>query len=143
MGGSVNIGSVMDEIGTALRAIAGLRVFPYNTNSINGSVPAAIVALPDEIEYDATMARGSDSTNLDVYVMVAAVDKRTGRDLLAAYLDGSGARSVKAKVDSSATVVYTTCDVVRVAKASVEMITSGGVDYLGAVFTLEITGKGA
>lgn len=139
----MNIAGVMDEIGAALRTIAGLRVFPYNADSINGSVPAAIVALPDEIEYDATMVRGGDSTKLDVYVMVARVDKRTGRDALAAYLNGSGAHSVKAALDSSSTVVYTTCDVVRVATASVEPISSGGVEYLGAVFTLEITGKGA
>lgn len=137
----MNIADVADEIGTALKAIGGLRVFPYNADKV--TAPAAVVALPDEITYDATFGRGSDTLTLDVYVFVARIDQRTGRDALAAYLDGSGSRSVKAAVDSSATVTYTACDVVRVAKVSVEPLASGGVDYLGAVFTLEITGQGA
>jgi uncharacterized protein with PIN domain len=137
----MNLADVMDEIGAALSTIDGLRVYPYNADSVQP--PAAVVTLPDEIEYDLTMARGGDALTLDVYVFVARIDQRTGRDALAAYLDGSGARSVKAALDNSDTVAYTACDTVRVAKASVEPLISGGVDYLGVVFTLEITGKGA
>jgi uncharacterized protein with PIN domain len=137
----MNIADVMDEIGAQLSTIDGLRVFPYNADKV--VAPAAVVALPDEIDYDQTFGRGSDLLKLDVYVMVARIDQRTGRDALAAYLDGSGASSVKAALDNSDTVAYTACDVVRVASASVEPITSGGIDYLGAVFTLEITGQGA
>jgi hypothetical protein len=137
----MNIADVMDQVGAQLSTIDGLRVYPWNVDKV--SAPAAVVALPEEIDYDATFGRGSDSLTLDVYVFVARIDQRTGRDALAAYLDGSGSRSVKAAVDSSHTVIYTACDVVRVAKASVEPLVSGGVDYLGAVFTLEITGQGA
>lgn len=137
----MNIAEVADEIGATLSTIDGLRVYPYNADKV--SAPSAVVVLPDEIIYDATFGRGSDSLTLDVYVFVARIDQRTGRDALAAYLDGSGARSIKAALDNSDTVTYTTCDVVRVAKASVEPLVSGGVDYLGAVFTLEITGQGA
>jgi hypothetical protein len=137
----MNIAHVMDEISAALRTITGLRVFPYNADRV--TAPAAVVTLPDQVEYDATQVRGADTFKLDVYVFVARIDQRTGRDALAAYLDGSGPSSIKAAVDNSATVVYTTCDVVRVASASVEPLSSGGVEHLGAVFTLEITGKGA
>lgn len=137
----MNIAAVMDEIATALHAITGLRVFPYNADRV--TAPAVVVTLPDEVEYDTTMVRGGDTFTLDLYLFVARIDQRTGRDALAAYLNGSGSKSIKAAVDSSATVVYTSADVVRVTKASVEPLSSAGVDHLGAVFTLEITGKGA
>lgn len=137
----MNVADVMDELGTHLQAVSGLRVYPYNADKV--SAPAAVVTLPDEITYDATFGRGSDSLTLDVYVFVARIDQRTGRDALAAYLDGAGSRSIKAALDNSSTITYTSCDVVRVASAAVEPLTSGGIDYLGVVFSLEITGNGA
>lgn len=137
----MNIANVMAELATNLGAVSGLRVYPYNVDSV--SAPSAIIGLPEEVTYDETFRRGADSAKLEVYVFVARIDQRTGSKALAAYLDGSGSKSVKAALDSSDTVHYATCDVVRVAKATVEPLQSGGIEYLGAVFTLEITGQGA
>jgi hypothetical protein len=134
----MNIAAVMDELGDALGAIDGLRVFPYSAPAI--SPPAAIVGWPEPITYDSTMARGMDELSLPVWVLVGKVDARTSRDALAAYLDGSGGSSVKAAIDGG---TYTACDSVRVTSATVEAITSGGVEYLGAVLQVEITGQGA
>lgn len=137
----MNLANVMDEIGTALSTIDGLRVFPYNADRI--TPPAAIVDWPDEITYDATFARGADQQTLTLILAVARLDARSTRGRLATYLDGSGVHSIKAAVDSSGTVTYTACDVVRVAKAQVAVMSIGGVDYLGATFDVEITGQGA
>lgn len=134
----MNVASLMDELGAALETVDGLRVFPYSADKV--SPPAAIVGWPDPLTYDATMARGADQLTLPVYVMVGRLDARTSRDRLALYLDGAGESSIKAAIDGG---TYTACDSARVASANVEALASGGVEYLGAVFDVEITGSGS
>lgn len=134
----MNIGTVMDELGVALGTITGLRVFPYSASRV--VPPAAIVGWPDPVTYDSTLRRGADELTLPVWVLVGSVDARTARDVLAGYLDGAAAGSVKAALDGD---TYTACDSVRVASATVESISSAGVEYLGAVFQVEITGSGS
>lgn len=133
----MNVADVMDELGGALEAIDGLRVFPYWADRI--TPPAAIVGWPDPIDYDMTMMRGGDDLTVPVYVVVGKVDARTSRNLLAVYLDGSGDKSVKAALDGG---TYTTCDSVTVKSATVDQLSIAAVDYLGAVFSVDIFGKG-
>lgn len=132
----MNLAAVMDEIGDALDTIAGLRVFAYSADRI--TPPAAVVGWPDPLTYDQAFARGADRIDLPIYLMVGRVDARSARDDLAAYLDGTGASSVKAVVDGA---TYTACDSVRVASATVEAITVADIEYLGAVFTVDIIGR--
>jgi hypothetical protein len=134
----MNLADVMDELGTALETIDGLRVFPYFADRI--VPPAAVLAWPDPITYDETMGRGSDRETMHLFVMVGRFDARTTRDRLAQYLDGSGDTSIKAKVEGG---TYTAFDSVRVAEVSVDSYTSAGVELLGADFTLDIIGQGA
>lgn len=133
----MNLASVMDELAEALSVIDGLRPFPYWASRV--TPPAAIVGWPDPINYDSTMARGSDEFTLPVWIVVGQTDARSARDALAAYLDGSGTSSVKAALDGG---TYTACDSVRVATARVESIAIAGIDYLAAVLDVEITGRG-
>lgn len=134
----MNVASLMDQLGAALDEIEGLTVFPYSAERV--LPPAAIVGWPDPLTYDNTMGRGSDLITLPVWVLVGRFDALSARDTLAAYLDGSGPSSVKAVLDGG---LYTACDSVRVASATVEPISSGGVEYLGAVLQVEIRGTGA
>lgn len=133
----MNLANVMDELATALRTIAGLRVFPYDADAVQAN--AAIVGWPETITYDQTMGRGSDKVVIPMWVLVARLDQRSGRNALAAYMDGAGTKSIKAAVDGG---TYTACDSVRVATVSPVAITSGGVEYLAAAFDIEITGQG-
>ena len=133
----MNLGDVMDELGTALETIDGLRVFPYWADRV--TPPAAIVAWPDPVTYDATMARGADQMTVPVIVLVGRFDARSTRDRLAIYLDGTGASSVKAVLEAAE---YTACDSVRVASATVDSYSVAAVDYLGAEFSLDIFGTG-
>lgn len=133
----MNIATVMDELGTALQTIAGLRVHPYTASKINP--PAGIVSWPEPLNYDATMARGADRITLPVWVVVGKVDARTSRDLLAVYLDGSDSKSVKAALEGA---TYTAFDSARVTQATVESVTIAGIDYLAANFQVDIIGAG-
>lgn len=133
----MNIADVMDELGTALGAVDGLRVFPYSADKV--TPPAAIVEWPENVNYDTTMARGSDQLDFLVTVVVGRFDARTTRDRLAKYLDGAGDASVKAAIEGA---IYTAFDTVRVTTATVDSYTIAGVVYLGAEFKLDITGQG-
>jgi hypothetical protein len=135
----VNLADLMDELGAALDEIEGLRVYPYWED--NPQPPFAIVTWPDPINYDATMGRGSDTIELDIVVCVARSDPRASRNLMAQYLDGSGAASVKAALEAG---TYTTCDFVVVTEARIaDEMSAAGIEVLGAVFQVQITGNGA
>lgn len=133
----MNIAHVMDEIALALTAVDGLRVFPYQPGEI--SPPAAIVGWPAPLQFDTTMARGSDRLTIPVWVLVSAADQRASRNDLAPYLDGSDGKSIKNAIDEG---TYTAFDSVRVQEATVDSYTVGAVAYLGAVFQLDIIGPG-
>lgn len=135
----MNLEEVAGELTLALKTITGLRVPPWGVESI--SPPAAVIALPERIDYDATYGRGSDRfPDLAVIVLVGQPEQRASRKAIAAYTDGSGAKSVKAKLEA---YTYTSCDSVRVAWAEFDTARYAGTDYLAAIFHLDITGKGA
>jgi hypothetical protein len=137
----MNVQEVMDEIGAKLDTITGLRVFAYAPDDV--PVPAAIVGLPEDIQFDQTYGRGSDEMDVPVWVLVAVNADRSSSKELAAYLNGSGSKSVKTKLDSKANNTYTKCDTVRVTRAETGPIPYAGAIYLGAEFTVHITGSGS
>ncbi|HEV8568981.1 MAG TPA: hypothetical protein VGQ92_18185 [Actinoplanes sp.] len=135
----MNLEAVAGEIGTALQTITGLRVPPWGVKQI--TPPAAVIALPERIDYDSTFARGSDRfPDLAVIVLVGKPEERASRKALAAYADGSGAQSVKAAVEA---YTYTSCSSVRVAWAEPDSAKFAGIDYLAMIFHLDVTGRGA
>lgn len=134
----MNLGDVMDEISTRLDTIAGLRCFAWPNPSV--APPAAVVLYPEEYIFDATYGRGLDRLSLPVVVVVGKVSERSTRDALAAYVNGSGASSVKAVLESG---TYTAFDFVRVAAVDFGERTIAGTPYQGAQFTLDIAGSGS
>lgn len=135
----MNLGDVMGQVADRLAVIDGLRVFAYPPDKL--SPPAAWVAYPEGYTYDLTYGRGSDRiANLGVVVAVGAVVDRVSRDRLSEYVNGSGAKSVKAVLESGP---YSAFDKLRVVDVTFDVLTRGGTDYLGALFTLDIVGPGS
>lgn len=137
----MKVQEVAEEIAGKLATITGLRTFAYPVASL--PLPGALVGLPDEIEFDQTYGRGSDAMTFPLWVMVARGDERAAALTLMPYLDGSGAKSIKATVDSTASNTYLTCDTVTVTMAVPGTYTYNGADVLGAEFTITITGSGS
>lgn len=134
---SLDLNAVMDAIGTRLVGVAGLRTADYAAQSIN--VPQAIVSLPTSpIEYDATMARGADRAVIPVLVLVAAVSDRASRDQVAAYLSGTGVKSIKAAIEGTTSDLGGAAQTVRVMTGQADVITVGAVDYAAASFEVEV-----
>lgn len=134
----MNLDQVAAELGAALRTITGLRVPAWGVESI--SPPAAVVALPEEIEYDfCGYNRGADRYgDMAVIVLVAKPEERSSRKRIAAYADGAGPKSVKQALEG---FTYTTCDVVTVKRAEFDNATYAGTPYLAAIFHVDIVGK--
>jgi hypothetical protein len=134
----MNLSDVMDEVAARLSTIEGLRVFAYPADSL--SPPAAAVLYPDGITYDETYGRGMDRMTLPVLVVVGKPYDRPTRDLIAAYCDGSGPRSVKAAVEAGDGASF---DTVRVTGVEFPTATIAGTEYMAAMFDLDIAGAGS
>lgn len=130
--------AVSEEIRIPLAAIA-LRLPPWGVEEVHP--PAALVTLPERVDFDETYGRGKDRyPDLQVVVLIGAPEERASLKALAAYVAGSGAKSVKAVLEAYA---WTTCDSVRVASCDFPRATYAGTPYLAAAFHLDIIGRGA
>lgn len=127
---AANLTTVMDDIGTRLGTITGLRVYDFPPKS--AQPPFAFVDMPDSIDYDCTYQRGADRMKLNVIVAVADVVDRMARDQIAAYAAGTGAGSVKAALDGQVGVTA------RVTSCEFRPVTVAGTTYFGAIFSLDI-----
>lgn len=135
----MNLDDVMDAVAAQLDTISGLRVFAFPPDSL--SPPAAWIGYPEQYDYDATYGRGMDRiSNLPLVVAVGKVSDRSARDLVGQYVNGSGAASVKAVLESGA---YSAFHTLRVVSVNFDIITRGGTDYLAALFMLDIAGQGS
>lgn len=133
----MNLADVMDALAGRLETITGLRVYAWPLGS--ASPPAAIVAYPDDYSYDQTYGRGMDSMTIPVVVLAGKATERTARDELGAYVDGSGPRSVKRVLESGPYTAFDTCVVTGV---DFDVYRLGGVDYVAAVFNIDVSGHG-
>jgi hypothetical protein len=137
----MKVGDVMDEIAERLRQAPSL------AGRTNATPPASItghgasVGYPDSYTFDAAYSRGLDRMTLPVWVVVGNPTERQTRDRLTKYVDGSGEESIKALLEDDDE--YQSFDTLRV--ASIEFLTMPiqAIDYLTAIFNLEITGQGA
>lgn len=135
----MRLGEVMDEVAGRLSAFSGLRVFPYPPPTV--VPPAGIVSYPDSIGYDETYGRGVDMINsLPVHMIVGKATDRAARDTVTDWADGSGQHSIKAALEADG---YQSCDSVSVTACTFDVVTIAGVDYLNAMFTLDVIGQGA
>jgi hypothetical protein len=98
--------AVRTALAQRLASVPGLTVYAEVPDS--PEVPAAIIFPGFEgeptIRFDSTMARGSDDLLFTVVLLVQYADDVSGQDELDAYLDGSGAKSVKALIEADETL---------------------------------------
>lgn len=134
----MDLGAVMEEVANRLRAIGGWDVHPQPVPTL--VPPAAEVLYPEEYVFDETYGRGMDRMTLPVGVVVGRPTDRDTRDRIAKYCNGSGAFSVKQALESGS---YESFDTLRVVSIDFGGKAIGGVDYLAAEFTLDITGPGS
>lgn len=134
----MDLNDVCDQVAARLKTLDGVRVYDHPTDQV--TVPAAVVPVPEDITYDATYGRGMDRITLPVILVVARVSNRAARQKVGEFASGSGERSIKAVLESG---TYTAFDDIRVSRADFDVVTVGTADYLAAVFTCDIAGRGS
>jgi hypothetical protein len=138
VGGGVNLATVMTQLATQIDTISGLRTYSYPPDNVQ--VPAAVVTYPETYTYDSTFGRGTDEMRVPVIVMVGRVSDRKSRDQLGDYVNGSGAKSLKAVVEAG---TYTAFDSARVEQVEFDIVQMAAVEYVAATFTIHVAGSGS
>lgn len=134
----MKLNDVMDEVAEALGTITGLRVFGYPPPTL--TPPAGVVSYPESIDYDQTYGRGVDRMRaLPVLLVVGKATDRSAREKVAGWAAGSGAGSVKAVLEEHE---WESCDELSVTACTFDVVTIAGIDYLAAMFSLDIAGSG-
>jgi hypothetical protein len=132
------LADVMGQLAARAGNIEGLRGYDIPDGPMNP--PVFFPELPEDIDYDGTYGGAVGSLTLTGVLLAGKVDSRASVVAIRPYLDWSGERSVKAFLESGS---YTAMDTVQVASAELVVRTYAAVAYLGADFTINITGKGA
>lgn len=129
---------VANELTTRLRTISGLRVFGYPPATV--TPPAAIVSYPERIDFDQTYGRGMDRIpSWPILVVVGKATDRTARDRIYDYAAATGSLSIKAVLEGG---TYTSFDDVHVVSCEFDVVGIAGIDYISALFTVDIAGRG-
>lgn len=134
----MDLSDVADEIATVLGTISGLRVTGYPPPTV--VPPAGIVSYPVAVTFDETYGRGMDRIrDWPVLVVVGKATDRTARDRIYDYAAATGASSVKAVLQAH---TWTSLDQLRVTEVEFDVVTIASVDYIAAMFHLDIAGRG-
>lgn len=136
----MNLSNAAAEIAERAATIEGLNAYDFAPGTV---VPPCLVVLnpePGGILYDQTYGRGMDRITLPVILICGPAVEREQQQGIRLYLDGAGAKSIKAVLESG---TYESFDVIRVMVGGVDGISVGGVEYIAALFDLDIGGRGA
>lgn len=130
----MDLAAVMDEVATCMAQVPGLRTYAWPPGKV---LPvAAVVQYPTSADY--RISNASWRLSLPLVLNLGKPNEEQTRATLAAYLNGSGSASVRQLMDNYA---WTSCDSVTCTDGEVDVVTVAGVDYLAALFTLDVIGS--
>lgn len=136
----MTIQAIIEEITGKLSALDSVVAYEWDVKRI-ASVPAALVGLPERVEYRTTYGRGK-KIRVTAVVLVGDANARASAKALMEFIETSGERSIFRAVDSQYTA-YTTCDDVTVVDCEPDHFRVAGNEYLGAEFAIDVTATGA
>jgi len=136
------LSEIRDGLKTTVGNISGIRC--YDTvpdNAIN--FPVAIF-IPNAIEFDLAMQRGTDLYTFDMLVAVQRADSRTAQDKLDAFVTGSGSSSIRQIIYNNKTLGLSDTDarVVNMSNYAAD-VNLNGVDGVGANLEIQVYTKGS
>ena len=128
-----------DVLGELMAAAEGAGVaVPERWGDRPPRPPLAVVELPERVVFDVGGTGFDRYPSVSLVVIVGEPASPHSYRALTGYLDGTGPQSVKAAVEAYA---YTACGTVRVIDAVPDVVTLAGVDFLAAVFHIDVTGR--
>lgn len=133
----MNTGTARTEIAARLSTIDGLRGRKHPPGTVT---PGDAIVQPQRVNFDQTYGRGSDRADMGVIVVAGRPYDEASHERLDTYAAGSGDSSVKAVLESG---TYTAFDELVVTSVEWDVMKLSGVDYLAALFTLDIMAPGS
>lgn len=131
-----NITGIRDGIEANLETITGLR--GYSEIPENPSIPAGVVVL-NNISYDQAFQRGLTELTFTVTIIVGRFNARSTQQNLNEYAATSGAKSVKAAIESDRTLGGNASDVRVEQMTNIGAIDlNDGFNYLGMDFSVTV-----
>lgn len=130
-----SISTIRSGIATNLATISGLRTSAWIPDQIN---PPIAVVKPDSISYDTAFGRGLDTMEFSVLCIVGRVDERSAQATLDAYCATTGTASIKAAIESDATLGSAISDLRVTAMRNYTSLNVGDVTYLAAEFAVTV-----
>ena len=122
-------------LATQLATIRGLRTAA--TVPDNPAPPVAVI-VPVNVEYDTSFGRGTDTYTFSVLLIVGRMSERSAQTTLDAYINPTGATSVKAAVNADPTLGGA-CQSARVTNmVNYGSLIVGDTEYLSADFQITI-----
>lgn len=101
--------------------------------------PCGVVQMPETIDFDTTMGRGSDVITIGVLMLAARATDTYPQALIDGWLAGSGSGSVKTIVEGTDPTLGGVAQTIRVTQArNVGFAEVGETTYLGAQFMVEV-----
>lgn len=133
-----SLGAIRDAIKATLATIDGVRIYDTVPDQIN--LPAVLI-LPIEADFNKAFGRGHDSYSFDLFVMTSRTVARTSQDALDAFLNGSGARSIRATIFAAQGLGLddgTQAHVTGMSRYG-GSFPAAGIDHIGAALRLNVT----
>ena len=133
----VDLAAIREGLATNLSVIADTQISPYML--ANPTPPCIQVMGPDEVTYDVTFGRGSDSWMMIVQAFVASVGDIAAQARLDKMLHPTGPESIKEAIESDRTLGGSAKDL-RVVRSSgyQQYNLEGRGPVLGAEFTVQV-----
>lgn len=129
----MSVSTIRTGIATNLATIAGLRT--ASTVPDDPKPPVAIV-VPNNITYDTSFARGADTYEFSVLVLVGRVDERTSQNRLDAYCTPTG--GIKAAVESDKSLGGAAMSLRVTEMRNYQSLAVGEATYLAAEFVVQV-----
>jgi len=97
----VSISTIRTALAANLATITGLRTAAVVPDD---PMPPVAVVIPSRVSWDTAFARGLDTYEFTVLVIVGRVNERTAQNNLDAYCQATGAQSVKTAIERDKTL---------------------------------------
>ena len=122
-------------LATNLARISGLRV---SATIPDDPKPPIAIVVPSGITYDTAFARGADTYDFTILVIVGRVSERTAQTLMDGYCNPSGSTSVKAAVEYDTSLGGQCYDLRVTEMRNYQSLAIGEITYLAAEFVVQV-----
>jgi hypothetical protein len=136
----MDIQAVRDGLAANAREIDGLTALGYAPD--DGETPLFYVGDVDIESIGFGRAGGRERLSILCRVLVSRADDKTGQELLAAYLKGSGATSLIAAIEADKTLGGACENLQVVRRSGFRKYPLGSNEYFGAEIAVEVIGLG-